>query len=175
MLSLALAMGLAIYSLFSNIPYATYASAWVIIMFVYISFVIVVYICRNSNSQTKQTRMISIKIILFISACELILVALSVRFKCQTRHCISHLVIVANDVFQITIATWDLLKSICIIYSLSSRREIPPNLIGFSVENDNPKKPVPPIIEPIFMRVNQSSNREIENDDDIIISDYVIC
>ncbi|GBC07021.1 hypothetical protein RclHR1_00720030 [Rhizophagus clarus] len=115
-------------------------------MFVYISFVIVVYICRNSNSQTKQTRMISIKIILFISACELILVA-----------------------------TWDLLKSICIIYSLSSRREIPPNLIGFSVENDNPKKPVPPIIEPIFMRVNQSSNREIENDDDIIISDYVIC
>lgn len=101
------------------------------------------------------------------------LLALSVRFKCQSEHCISNLVITANDVFQIIIATWDLLKSIYIIYSLTSRREIPPNLIDFLVENDNPKKPVPPIVEPIFMRVIKNGNREIEIDDDII-SDYIV-
>ncbi|GET55480.1 hypothetical protein RIR_jg16287.t1 [Rhizophagus irregularis DAOM 181602=DAOM 197198] len=32
------------------------------------------------------------------------------------------------------------------------------------------KNPVPPVIEPIFMGENESSNREIGNDNDIIIA-----
>jgi len=50
------------------------------------------------------------------------------------------------------------------------------NLLDFMRENDNPKNPVPlslpPVIESISIEENGSSNREIGNVDDIIISDY---
>ncbi|CAB4433819.1 unnamed protein product [Rhizophagus irregularis] len=146
----SLLLAIITYSKNSEIKNEQYNIIWAVIMCLLVVFEIMSYIIENRALPT----LILIKLIM--SPSEVLLVVMSFKTECQSKFLCR-----VNDIYIVFITSYDLLSLIYIIYlycKLPRRRALGANLLDVLGENDNPKNPVPPVVDKIVGE-NENINR----------------